>query len=51
MLEATEYYHRGLVTYLKREEYSHYIVNPLQSKRLSQFFHNKRLKIYWKICI
>ncbi|WP_010503598.1 IS110 family transposase [Paenibacillus elgii] len=33
VLEATGHYHRGLVAYLERGEYRHYIVNPLQSKR------------------
>lgn len=33
VLEATGHYHRSLVAYLEREEYQHYIVNPLQSKR------------------
>lgn len=33
VLEATGHYHRGLVAYLKRGGYRHYIVNPLQSKR------------------
>jgi transposase len=33
ILEATGHYHRGLVSYLIREEYKHFIINPLQSKR------------------
>lgn len=33
VLEATGHYHRGLVAYLEREGYRHFIVNPLQSKR------------------
>lgn len=33
VLEATGHYHRGLVAYLERSGYRHYIVNPLQSKR------------------
>ncbi|AIW40477.1 IS110 family transposase [Paenibacillus sp. FSL M7-0802] len=33
ILEATGHYHRGLVSYLIREEYKYFIINPLQSKR------------------
>lgn len=33
ILEATGHYHRGLVSYLIRGEYKHFIINPLQSKR------------------
>ncbi|AZH29837.1 transposase [Paenibacillus sp. M-152] len=33
ILEATGHYHRGLVSYLIRKEYRHFIINPLQSKR------------------
>jgi transposase len=33
VLEATGHYHRGLVAYLKRNEWKHYILNPLQAKR------------------
>jgi transposase len=33
ILEATGHYHRGLVSYLNRGEYKHFIINPLQSKR------------------
>lgn len=33
VLEATGHYHRGLVGYLKRSGWIHYIVNPLQAKR------------------
>ncbi|MFM9281486.1 IS110 family RNA-guided transposase [Paenibacillus jiagnxiensis] len=33
ILEATGHYHRALVSYLDRSGYTHYIVNPLQSKR------------------
>lgn len=34
VLEATGHYHRSLVAYLECEGYRHYIVNPLQSKRV-----------------
>jgi len=30
---SRDHYHRGLVAYLEREGYRHFIVNPLQSKR------------------
>lgn len=33
ILEATGHYHRGMVAYLIRGEYKHFIINPLQSKR------------------
>jgi transposase len=33
VLEATGHYHRGLVEYLIRAGWKHYIINPLQSKR------------------
>jgi len=33
ILEATGHYHRALVAYLERSGWTHFIVNPLQSKR------------------
>lgn len=33
ILEATRHYHRGLVGYLECSGWTHFIVNPLQSKR------------------
>lgn len=33
VLEATGHYHRGLVAYLERSGWAHFIVNPLQAKR------------------
>jgi transposase len=33
VLEATGHYHRGLVEYLSRGGWQHFIINPLQSKR------------------
>lgn len=33
VLEATGHYHRGLIAYLERSEWTYFIVNPLQSKR------------------
>jgi transposase len=33
VLEATGHYHRALVAYLERSGWTHFIVNPLQSKR------------------
>ncbi|WP_110933537.1 IS110 family RNA-guided transposase [Paenibacillus bouchesdurhonensis] len=33
VLEATGHYHKPLVAYLKRSGWTHFIVNPLQSKR------------------
>lgn len=33
ILEATGHYHRALVAYLERRGWTHFIVNPLQSKR------------------
>ncbi|KQO18043.1 IS110 family transposase [Paenibacillus sp. Leaf72] len=33
VMEATGHYHRGLVAYLVRGTYKHYVINPLQSKR------------------
>lgn len=33
ILEATGHYHRGLVKYLSRGGWKHFIINPLQSKR------------------
>lgn len=33
ILEATGHYHRGVVAYLTRGEYKHFVINPLQSKR------------------
>ncbi|RNB79735.1 IS110 family transposase [Brevibacillus fluminis] len=33
ILEATGHYHRGVVAYLMRGEYKHFVINPLQSKR------------------
>ena len=32
VLEATGHYHRSLVSYLEREEWTDFIVNPLQAK-------------------
>ncbi|WP_253947881.1 IS110 family transposase [Paenibacillus ehimensis] len=34
VLEATGHYHRGLVGYLERGGWKHFVVNPLQSKRV-----------------
>lgn len=33
ILEATGHYHRGLATYLERNGWTYFIVNPLQAKR------------------
>ncbi|MGO4185140.1 hypothetical protein AB4Z17_28630 [Paenibacillus sp. TAF43_2] len=33
ILEETDHYHRGLVSYPIRRDYKHFIINPLQSKR------------------
>ncbi|MGM0715543.1 MAG: IS110 family transposase, partial [Bacillota bacterium] len=33
ILEATGHYHRGVVSFLLRNEFRHVIINPLQSKR------------------
>lgn len=36
ILEATGHYHRALVAYLERSGWTHFIVNPLQSKRAKE---------------
>ena len=33
ILEATGHYHRGLATYLERNGWTYFIVNPLQAKQ------------------